>query len=88
MLRRKGSSSIRLRRRCRVRMPAASALDREGTLLTPHTRRFSWPAVQAQFGAGFKDIKHFKPSFVIYPDSARSRTNRLPNRLSGILLAE
>ena len=44
-------------------MPAASALDREGTLLTPHTRRFSWPAVQARFGAGFKDIKHFKPSF-------------------------
>jgi hypothetical protein len=24
----------------------------------------SWPAVYAQFGAGFKAIKHFKPSFL------------------------
>ena len=24
----------------------------------------SWPAIHAQFGAGFKAIKHFKPSFV------------------------
>jgi hypothetical protein len=24
----------------------------------------SWPAVHAQFGAGFKAIKHFKPSFL------------------------
>jgi hypothetical protein len=24
----------------------------------------SWPAIHAQFGAGFKTIKHFKPSFV------------------------
>ena len=28
--------------------------------LTP----ISWPAIHAQFGAGFKAIKHFKPSFV------------------------
>ena len=24
----------------------------------------SWPSVHAQFGAGFKAIKHFKPSFL------------------------
>jgi hypothetical protein len=24
----------------------------------------SWPAVYSQFGAGFKAIKHFKPSFL------------------------
>jgi hypothetical protein len=24
----------------------------------------SWPAVHAQFGAGFKALKHFKPSFL------------------------
>ena len=37
----------------------------------------SWPAIHAQFGAGFKAIKHFKPSFVealsaataAYPDA-------------------
>lgn len=37
----------------------------------------SWPAIHAQFGAGFKAIKHFKPSFIealsaataAYPDA-------------------
>jgi hypothetical protein len=24
----------------------------------------SWPAIHAQFGSGFKQLKHFKPSFL------------------------
>jgi Plasmid encoded RepA protein len=30
----------------------------------------SWPAIHAQFGAGFKAIKHFKPSFLEALDAA------------------
>jgi hypothetical protein len=32
----------------------------------------SWPAIHAQFGAGFKAIKHFKPSFVEALAAARA----------------
>jgi hypothetical protein len=41
---------------------------------------FTADAIQAEH--------YFFGSSPIYPDSAGTRTNRLPNRLSGILLAE
>ncbi|MBL6082329.1 hypothetical protein JMJ56_30610 [Belnapia sp. T18] len=29
-----------------------------------------WPAVQAQFGAGFKELRHFRPAFLKALDAA------------------